>query len=327
MKGNTVSRLKNMFISVVAVAFASPAVAQQYPERPIRFVVPFTPGGISDTLVRLVAEPLTRALGQQVVLDFRPGAGGKVGLEIAAKAGADGYTMFLGAQGTLAVMPSLYRQLPFNPDRDFAPVALLVRSRYLLLLNPAVPANNLKELIALIAAKPRQFSYASVGAGSTGHFAGEMFKRAAKIDAVHVPYKGETPAITGLIGGETQLMFSLPVAPGPHIKAGRIRPLAIASAQRSPLYPEVPTFEESGVPDFDFSTWFGMMTLTGVPPAVIARLNAETNRILKTEEVRARLLAIGLEPAVSTPQEFGAYIRTERVKWARVVRESGITVD
>jgi tripartite-type tricarboxylate transporter receptor subunit TctC len=320
--------MKTAIFSLIITAFAAGgATAQSYPDRPIRFVVPFTPGGISDTLVRLIAEPLTRALGQQVVLDFRPGAGGKVGIEIAAKAGADGYTVFLGAQGTLAVMPSLYKQLPFNPDRDFAPVALLARSRYLLLLNPTVPANNLKELIALIAAKPRQFSYASVGAGSTGHFAGEMFKRAAKLDIVHVPYKGETPAITGLIGGETQLMFSLPVAPGPHIKAGRIKPLAIAAAQRSPLYPEVPTFEESGVPDFDFSTWFGMMTLTGVPPAIIARLNAETNRILKMEDVRARLLAIGLEPETSRPQEFAAYIRGERAKWAKVVRESGIAVD
>jgi tripartite-type tricarboxylate transporter receptor subunit TctC len=320
--------MKTAIFSLIITAFAAGgATAQSYPDRPIRFVVPFTPGGISDTLVRLIAEPLTRALGQQVVLDFRPGAGGKVGIEIAAKASADGYTVFLGAQGTLAVMPSLYKQLPFNPDRDFAPVALLARSRYLLLLNPTVPANNLKELIALIAAKPRQFSYASVGAGSTGHFAGEMFKRAAKLDIVHVPYKGETPAITGLIGGETQLMFSLPVAPGPHIKAGRIKPLAIAAAQRSPLYPEVPTFEESGVPDFDFSTWFGMMTLTGVPPAIIARLNAETNRILKMEDVRARLLAIGLEPETSRPQEFAAYIRGERAKWAKVVRESGIAID
>lgn len=312
---------------VIAVFASGNAIAQQYPERPIRFIVPFTPGGISDTLVRLVAEPLTRALGQQVVLDFRPGAGGKVGLEIAAKAGADGYTVFLGAQGTLAVMPALYKQLPFDPDRDFAPVALLVRSRYLLLVNPAVPANTLKELIALIASKPRQFSYSSVGAGSTGHFAGEMFKRATQSDIVHVPYKGETPAITGLISNETQLMFSLPVAPGPHIKAGRIKALAIASAQRSPLHPEVPTFEESGMPDFDFSTWFGMMTLAGVPPAVIARLNAETNRALRIEDVRARLLAIGLEPATSDPREFGAYIRSERAKWAKVVKESGIAVD
>ncbi len=315
-----------IFIFAVACASFS-ASAQNYPDRPIRFVVPFTPGGISDTLVRLVAEPLTRALGQPVVLDFRPGAGGKVGLEIAAKAANDGYTVFLGAQGTLAVMPSLYKQLPFNPERDFAPIALLVRSRYLLLLNPSVPANNLKELIALINAKPHQFSYASVGAGSTGHFAGEMFKRAIQADLVHVPYKGETPAITGLIGNETQLMFSLPVAPAPHIKSGRIKPLAIASAQRSPLYPEVPTFEESGMPDFDFSTWFGMMTLAGTPPAVIARLNAETNRILQIEEVRARLLAIGLEPAVSRPQEFGDYIRAERAKWAKVVKESGIVID
>lgn len=314
-----------LFVLLACAAFNAPA--QQYPDRPLRFIVPFTPGGISDTLSRLTAEHLTRALGQQVVLDFRPGAGGKVGLEIAAKAANDGYTVFLGAQGTMAVLPALFKQLPFNPDRDFAPVALLVRSHYLLLLNPAVPAGTVKELIALIGAKPGQFSYASVGAGSSGHFAGEMFKRAAKLDIVHVPYKGETPAITGLIGGETQLMFSLPVAPAPHIKAGRIKAIAIAAQQRSPVNPDLPTFEESGVPDFNVATWFGMMTLAGVPSAVVARLNAEINRILKVDEVRQRLLAIGLEPATSAPQEFGSYIRNERAKWSKVVKETGITID
>lgn len=314
-----------LFLLLACAAFHAPA--QQYPDRPLRFIIPFTPGGISDTLSRLTAEHLTRALGQQVVLDFRPGAGGKVGLEIAAKAANDGYTVFLGAQGTMAVLPALFKQLPFNPDRDFAPVALLVRSHYLLLLNPAVPAGNVKELIALIGSRPGQFSYASVGAGSSGHFAGEIFKRAAKLDIVHVPYKGETPAITGLIGGETQLMFSLPVAPAPHIKAGRIKAIAIAAQQRSPVNPDLPTFEESGVPDFNIATWFGMMTLAGVPPAAVARLNTEINRILKIDEVRARLLAIGLEPATSAPQEFGSYIRNERAKWSKVVKETGITID
>lgn len=314
-----------LFLLLACAAFHAPA--QPYPDRPLRFIIPFTPGGISDTLSRLTAEHLTRALGQQVVLDFRPGAGGKVGLEIAAKAANDGYTVFLGAQGTMAVLPALFKQLPFNPDRDFAPVALLVRSHYLLLLNPAVPAGNVKELIALIGSRPGQFSYASVGAGSSGHFAGEIFKRAAKLDIVHVPYKGETPAITGLIGGETQLMFSLPVAPGPHIKAGRIKAIAIAAQQRSPVNPDLPTFEESGVPDFNVATWFGMMTLAGVPPAAIARLNTEINRILRIDEVRARLLAIGLEPATSAPQEFGSYIRNERAKWSKVVNETGIAID
>ena len=314
-----------LFLLLACAAFHAPA--QQYPDRPLRFIIPFTPGGISDTLSRLTAEHLTRALGQQVVLDFRPGAGGKVGLEIAAKAANDGYTVFLGAQGTMAVLPALFKQLPFNPDRDFAPVALLVRSHYLLLLNPAVPAGNVKELIALIGSRPGQFSYASVGAGSSGHFAGEIFKRAAKLDIVHVPYKGETPAITGLIGGETQLMFSLPVAPAPHIKAGRIKAIAIAAQQRSPVNPDLPTFEESGVPDFNIATWFGMMTLAGVPPAAVARLNTEINRILKIDEVRARLLAIGLEPATSAPREFGSYIRNERAKWSKVVKETGITID
>ena len=314
-----------LFLLLACAAFHAPA--QQYPDRPLRFIIPFTPGGISDTLSRLTAEHLTRALGQQVVLDFRPGAGGKVGLEIAAKAANDGYTVFLGAQGTMAVLPALFKQLPFNPDRDFAPVALLVRSHYLLLLNPAVPAGTVKELIALIGSRPGQFSYASVGAGSSGHFAGEIFKRAAKLDIVHVPYKGETPAITGLIGGETQMMFSLPVAPAPHIKAGRIKAIAIAAQQRSPVNPDLPTFEESGVPDFNIATWFGMMTLAGVPPAVVARLNTEINRILKIDEVRARLLAIGLEPATSAPREFGSYIRNERAKWSKVVKETGITID
>jgi tripartite-type tricarboxylate transporter receptor subunit TctC len=299
----------------------------EYPARPIRFIVPFTPGGISDTLVRLIIDPLTRALGQQVVVDFRSGASGRVGLEIAAKSSADGYTIFLGAQGTLAVLPSLYRQLPYDPEKDFAPIVLLVRSRYLLLINPGVPANNLKELLSLLTSRPGQFSFASVGAGSTGHFAGEMLKRVAHVNIVHVPYKGDMPALTGLIGGETQLMFSLPVAPGPYIKSGRLRPLAIAAPHRSPLFPEVPTFEESGVPDFEVSTWFGMMTRARAPPAIVARLNQEINRILRMEEVRARLTTLGMEPAGSSAGEFAEYIRAERTKWGKVIKDAGITAD
>ncbi len=312
---------------VLALLVALPTAAQTYPARPIRFVVPFTPGGISDTLVRLVTDPLTRALGQQVVMDFRPGAGGKVGLEIAAKAAPDGYTIFLGAQGSLAVLPSLYRKLPYDAEKDFAPIVLLVRSNYLLLVNPGVPAGNVKELLSFIASKPGQFSYASVGAGSTGHFAGEMLKRLAHLDVVHVPYKGESPAMTGLIGGETQFMFILPVAPAPHIKAGRLKALAIAAPHRSALLPDVPTFEESGVHDFEVATWFGMMTRAGVPQPIIERLNRELNRILQIEDVRARLGALGMEPAGSSAREFGDYIRAERSKWGKVIREAGITVD
>ncbi|MGZ8209368.1 MAG: tripartite tricarboxylate transporter substrate binding protein [Burkholderiales bacterium] len=289
--------------------------------------MPFTPGGISDTLVRVVTDPLRSALGQQIVMDFRPGAGGRLGLEIASKSAADGYTIFLGAQGTLAVLPSLHRKLFYDTEKDFAPVVLLVRSRYLLLMNPGVPANNPKELLSLIRSKPGQFSYASVGAGSTGHFAGEMLKKVAQVNILHVPYKGETPALTGLIGGETQLMFSLPVAPAGHIKAGRIKPLAIAAPHRSPLFPEVPTFEESGVRDFEVATWFGVMTRAGAPGAIVARLNDELNRILRMEDVRAKLTMLGLEPAGSSVREFGAYIRNERMKWSKVIKDAGITAD
>jgi tripartite-type tricarboxylate transporter receptor subunit TctC len=298
-----------------------------YPVRPIRFIVPFTPGGVSDMLARSLAEPLTKALGQQVVMDFRPGAGGRIGLEVAAKSATDGYTIFLGAQGTLAVGPSLYRQLPYNPDKDFAAVVLLVRASYLLLINPGVPANNLKELLSLLASKPGQFSFASVGTGTSGHFAGELLKRRIQADIVHVPYKGESPALTSLMGGETQLMFSLPVAPAPHIKGGRLKAIAIAAPRRSALFPEVPTLDESGLPEFEVSTWFSMMTRAGVPSAIVTRLNAEINRILRMEDVRARLMTLGMEPAGGSISESAVYIRSERAKWARIIKDTGVTAD
>lgn len=327
MSGNRLLASIWCLFSAVLIANDTKAQTESYPVRPVRFIVPFTPGGVSDTLARLIAEPLTKALGQQIVMDFRPGAGGRIGLEVASKSAADGYTIFLGAQGTLAVGPSLYRQLPYNPDQDFAPIVLLVRASYLLLINPGVPANNLKELLSLLMSRPGQFSFASVGTGTTGHFGGELFKRRAQVDIVHVPYKGEAPALTSLMGGETQLMFSLPVAPGPHIRSGRLKAIAIAAPHRSPLFPEVPTLEESGLSNFEVSTWFSLMTRAGVPSAIITRLNAEINRILRMEDVRARLMALGMEPAGGPARESAAYIRSERVKWGKVIKDAGITVD
>ncbi len=315
------------FLCLAALIPNYSSAQTEYPVRPIRLIVPFTPGGVSDTLVRLVAEPLTKALGQQVVMDFRPGAGGRIGLEVASKSAADGYTVFLGAQGTLAVGPSLYRQLPYNPDKDFAAIVLLVRASYLLLINPGIPANNLKELLALLASKPGQFSFASVGTGTSGHFAGELFKRRAQVDIVHVPYKGEAPALTSLMGGETQLMFSLPVAPAPHIKSGRLKAIAVAATHRSPLFPEVAPLDESGLLNFEVSTWFSMMTRAGVPSAIVARLNEEINRILRMEDVRTRLMALGMEPAGGATGESAAYIRSEQAKWAKVIKDTGVTLD
>lgn len=275
----------------------------------------------------MVAEHLTKALGQQVVVDNRSGAGGRIGLEAASKAAADGYTIFLGSQGNLTVHPFIHRKLPYNPDRDFAPIVLLVRVRYLLLANPAVGTKNLGELLTLLRSKPSQFNFASVGTGSSGHIAGELFKKTARVDIVHIPYKGAGPALTDLISGQVHFMFASPVATAPYVKSGQLRPIAIAAPHRSQLFPEVPTFAESGLADFEASTWFGMMTRAGAPPAIVTRLNEEINRILQLVDLRARLAALDAEPAGGSVREFAAHIRSERAKWGEVIKEAGIVVD
>ena len=303
------------------------AQAQPYPARPIRFIVPTTPAGPTDTLARVISAHLSKALGQQVVVDNRPGAGGRIGLEVASKSVADGHTIFIGSQGNLTVHPALHHKLPYDLEKDFAPIVLLVRVRYLLLVNPRVPANDLRDLLQIVRARPGQFNFASAGKGSSGHIAAELLQRMAQVDFVHVQYKGSGPALTALIGGEVQLMFQSPVVGAPFVRSGQLKPIAISAPRRSPLFPAVPTFEEAGLPGFEVSTWFGILTRAGVSAAIVRRLNEEINRILLLEEIRARLATLDAEPAGGSISEFEAHIRSERVKWAKVIKETGIVID
>ncbi len=317
-------------LAIMALFFAATlatsarAQAEPYPTRPVRFIVPSTPAGPTDILVRLLAENLTKSLRQQFIVDNRPGAAGRIGLDTVAKAAPDGYTLFLGSQGNLTVSPFLYRKLPYDTERDFAPIVLATRVRYLLLAHPAVPANNLKDLLAQMRAKPGQMNYASIGVGSSSHLAGELFKKAANVSLLHVPYKGAAPALTDLVGGQVQLLFASPLAASPYINGGRIKAIAIAAPTRTPLLPDVATFDESGLPGFEASTWFGVMTRSGVPKAVIATLNESINRILRMEDVRTRLAALDAEPAGGTSKAFADFLISERVKWGAVVKDAGI---
>jgi len=303
------------------------AQTQPYPERPLRFIVPATPAGPNDTLARVISVHLSKALGQQVVVDNRPGAGGRMGIEAASKAAADGHTIFIGSQGNQTVHPALHHKLPYDLEKDFAPIVLLVRVRYMLLVNPRVPANDLRDLLRLARARPGQLNFASAGIGSSAHLAAEVLQKMTQVELVHIQYKGSGPALSALIGGEVQMMFQSPVVAAPFIRSGQLKPIAISAPRRTPLFPELPTFEESGLPDFEVSTWFGILTRAGVSVAIVQRLNEEINRILLLDDVRARLEILDAEPAGGSIGEFAAHIRSERVKWAKVIKETGIVID
>ena len=313
----------------VASAFAAghSQAQQAYPTKPIRMICPFPPGGTTDVVARLVAQKLTEAWGQQVVVDNRPGAGGIIGTEIVAKAAPDGYTVLLGSITTHAVNPALYKKLNFDPVKDFAPVSLVVSSPQLLAVHPSVAAKSVKELIALAKAKPGQLNYASAGTGTSPHLTFELFKSMAGIDVVHVPYKGTGPAITDLIGGQVQMMITGVVALMPHVKSGKLRGLGVTSAKRVAALPDLPTIVESGIPGFDVSSWFGVFLPGGTPKPIVAKMNAEIRKILEVPEVRQRLIGQGADPASNTPEEFAAYVNAEMARWGKVVRDTGAKAD
>lgn len=313
----------------VASAFAAghSQAQQAYPTKPIRMICPFPPGGTTDVVARLVAQKLTEAWGQQVVVDNRPGAGGIIGTEIVAKAAPDGYTVLLGSITTHAVNPALYKKLNFDPVKDFAPVSLVVSSPQLLAVHPSVAAKSVKELIALAKAKPGQLNYASAGTGTSPHLTFELFKSMAGIDVVHVPYKGTGPAITDLIGGQVQMMITGVVALMPHVKSGKLRGLGVTSAKRVAALPDLSTIIESGIPGFDVSSWFGVFLPGGTPKPIIAKMNAEIRKILEVPEVRQRLIGQGADPASNTPEEFAAYVKAEMARWGKVVRDTGAKAD
>ena len=297
-----------------------------YPTKPIRFIVPFPPGGASDILARLTGQKVGDALGQQLVIDNRPGAGGNIAPELAAKAAADGHTLYeFNLSNTLSV--SLYKKLAYDPIRDFAAVTELASVPFVLSVNPSVPATSVRELIELLKARPGRFNYASSGNGGPSHLAMELFKSATGVDVVHVPYKGGAPAQIDVIAGQVPMMFfTMPIVL-PQLKAGKLRGLGVASTRRSALVPELPTVAEAGVPGFEASTWFGVSVPAGTPNSVIGKLHAEFTAALKLADVREQLIAQGFDIVGSSPAQFSGRIRTEMAKWAQVIKQSGLRMD
>jgi tripartite-type tricarboxylate transporter receptor subunit TctC len=315
-------------VGVLAGAGLVPAAdAQAYPTRPIRLVVPFPPGGSLDVVARALGQKLSEAWGQPVLIDNRPGAGGNIGADLVAKSAPDGYTILEGALSTHAVNVSLYARMPYDPIKDFAPITLVAITPNVLVLNAAFPVNSVPELIAYAKAHPGALAFGSGSNGSAGHLAGELFKTEAGVDMVHVPYKGGAPALQALLAGDTQLMFDNLANSTPQLKAGRLKALAVTTAKRSPLAPDLPTLSETGLPGFDIYTWWGFMAPAGTRPDIIAKWNAEVRRILATPEMRAFFAQQGAEPAPTTPEQFAALMKSEIPKYAKIVRESGAKVD
>jgi tripartite-type tricarboxylate transporter receptor subunit TctC len=299
------------------------AGAQEYPNRPIRFIVPYPPGGGTDVVARILNESLAIELRQPIVVENRGGAAGNVGTDIAAKAPADGYNV-LFTLSSHTINPKLYDKLPFDVEKDFVPISLAALIPQILVVHPSVPASNVKELIALAKANPGKLNYASVGTGSPGHIAGELFKLRAGVDIVHVPYKGGGPAVIDTIGGQVQLLFVSMPAAWQHVKAGKLKAIAVTSAKRSVAAPDVPTVAESGIPDYVVDSWYGALAPAKTPPAAVARLNAAFAKVLENPQIRERLLAQGAEAAPSTPAEFDRVIRDELQKWEYVIRAANI---
>ncbi len=312
-------------IGVLAVTSlpATAAATPDYPVRPIRFVVPFAPGGSTDTLARTISLKLGETFGQQVVVDNRSGGNGNIGTDIVAHAVPDGYTILLGYIANLAIGPSLYAKLPFDPVRDFAPVTLLAVAPNILVAHPSVPVRNFKEFLAYAKANPVKVNFASAAVASPGHLTGELLNIAAGIQMQHVPYKGSGQAVIDLVGGQVQVMVSGMSSVMPHIKAGRLRPLAVTGTERSPAVPELPTIAESGFPKFEATAWYGVLAPAGTPPAIVARLHDAIVRALKLPDVKERLEYVGFEIVGGTPEAFGAYIKAEIIKWAPVLKASG----
>ena len=306
-----------------------PAIAQGqgYPNKPIRLVVPFPPGGSLDVVARAVGAKLSEAWGQPVVIDNRPGAGGNIGADLVAKSPPDGYTILEGALSTHAVNVTLYGKLPYDPIKDFAPISLVAITPNVLVLNPAAPFNTVPELIAYAKANPGKLSFGSGSNGSAGHLAGELFKTDAHIDMVHIPYKGGAPALQALLAGDTQLMFDNLANSMQQVKAGKLKAIAVTTAKRSALVPELPTLSETGVPGFDIYTWWGFMAPAGTPKEIIVKWNTEVTRILNTPEMKAFFAQQGAEPAPTTPEQFEALIKSEITKYAKIIKESGAKVD
>ena len=316
---------RRILIATTCVAASAPALSQTtYPTKPIRLVVPFVPGGSTDLIARIMGQKLDEALGQQVVVENRAGAGGNIGVEYVAKSASDGYTLIFGHIGTFGFGPSLYQKLPYDPVKDFAPITLFAMVPNMLVVHPALPAKTVKELIALAKARPGQMNYGSSGNGSASHLASEYFKLLSKTDIIAIPYKGTGPLVTDLIAGQTSLTITGVPPLYPFVQSGRLRGIAVGSVKRLALMPDLPTIAEAGVPGYESSTWVGPLAPAKTPREIIVRLNTELLKILQRPDIKARFAAEGAEGLGSTPEEFGTYIKSEIDRWGRVIKAAGV---
>ncbi|AOB31150.1 hypothetical protein AKI39_11235 [Bordetella sp. H567] len=319
--------LSLLWAGPLAMAPAHAADDAKWPTRPIRLVLPFPPGGGTDTLARIMAPKLGDLLGQPIVVDNRAGASGNIATDIVAKAEPDGYTVLMGFNTALTMNPSLFKNLPFNVQRDFKPVTMLASAQYVLVVNPSLPVHSVQDLIALAKAKPGQLNYSSSGPGSPLHLAGELFKARTGTDIAHIPYKGGGPATIGLLGGQAQLMFGSVSAVMPHVKEGKLRALAVTGMKRSDVAPELPTLDQSGLPGFNVTSWYGFLVPAKTSDAIVAKLEAAAHKVIQLPEVRDAMAKQGLELSIDTPQEFAETIKTETATWADLIHKMNIHAD
>ena len=320
-------RFAKAIAGLALCALSALAGAQAWPSKPIKYIVPFAPGGTTDILGRTVADKLAVALGQPVVVENKPGAGGGVGAEFTAKQPADGYTIMGGTISTHAINASLYKNLGYDPIRDFVPITLIARLPNMLVVHPSIPANDVKALIALLKANPNKYSFASSGNGTSQHLSGELFKTMAGVEMQHIPYKGSPPALADVVGGNVAMTFDNITTAWPLVKGGKLRALAVTTAQRSSVAPDVPTLAEAGLAGYEVGSWQGVFAPAGTPPEIVRRLNAEIVKIINLPDVREKLVGLGAEPAPGSSEAFGAMVKSEVAKWAEVVKKSGAKVD
>jgi len=322
----TATRRSRATAAACCILCATAANAQTYPEKPIRLIVAYAPGGNADTLARIISQRLGQMLEQQIIVENRPGANGAIGTEVAAKAAPDGYTLLFIASGH-AINPGIYAKLAFDPIKDFAPISLVGSTPLILTITSALPARSVKELIAIARARPGELSYASAGNGSPGHLAGALFNSMGRVNIVHVPYKATQQAFIDLTTGQVQVMYPSMTAVLPHIKAGRLRGLAITAREHSALAPELPTMQQAGMPGYEATIWNGMLAPARTPASIVSKLNTSIVQIMQTQEVRDRIAALGADPATSTPAAFGKFIADEIAKWGKVIKEAGVHID
>jgi tripartite-type tricarboxylate transporter receptor subunit TctC len=318
------TRLPRVLLGVLVIASSSTALAQSFPSKPLRFIVPFPPGGSADILARTIGQKMSEGLGQSVVIDNRPGAGTAIGAEATAKSAADGYTIMIGTVSSHAINPSLNAKLAYDPIRDFTPISPVASIPFALLVHPSLPAKSIEELIAVARSKPGVLNFSSAGNGTSNHLAGELFKSMARIDLVHIPYKGSAPALNDLLAGQVNMMFDLVLTAAPHVKAGTVRAVAVTGKGRSGVLPNVRTIAESGLPGYEVSAWFGIFAPANVPPPVVQSLNKEVVRIMQLADVRERLASQGAEPMSGSSEGFAEFVRIELAKWSGVVKAAGM---